>query len=99
MTLWVGVVVRRFPLIRMHGRIILVADGIKVSKEGRKMPGVKLLHQESQSNSKAEYIMGHSIQAVSVLAGTEAHAMAVPLGSPYSRRDCAFESMHQNTSR
>ncbi|MFM7088385.1 MAG: transposase [Candidatus Paceibacterota bacterium] len=77
--LWVALVMRLFPLIRMHGRIILVADGIKISKEGRKMPGVKLLHQDSQSNSKAEYIMGHSIQAVSVLAGTESHALAVPL--------------------
>jgi len=46
--LWVGFVMRIFPLLRLHGRILLVADGIKVSKEGRKMPGVKLLHQESQ---------------------------------------------------
>ena len=80
-TLWAALVVRSFPLLLMHGRILLVADGIKVSKEGRKMPGVKLLHQESQSNSKAEYIMGHSIQAVSALAGTMAHAVAVPLAA------------------
>lgn len=79
--LWVALVVRIFPLLRLHGRILLVADGIKVSKEGRKMPGVKLLHQESQSNSKAEYIMGHSIQVVSALAGTESHAVAVPLAA------------------
>jgi hypothetical protein len=31
------------------------------------MPGVKLLHQVSESNTKPEYIMGHSIQVVSVL--------------------------------
>ena len=79
--LWVALVVRTFPLLRRNGRVILVADGIKISKEGRKMPGVKLLHQESQSNSKAEYIMGHSIQAVSVLADTETHVMAVPLAA------------------
>ncbi len=79
--LWVERVARIFPLVRVHGRIILVADGIKVAKEGRKMPGVKSLHQESQSNSKPEYIMGHSIRAVSVLAGTESHTMAVPLAA------------------
>jgi len=77
--LWVTLVTQLFPLIRMHGRVLLVADGVKVPKEGRKMPGVKLLHQDSQSNSKAQYIMGHSIQAVSALAGTESHALAVPL--------------------
>jgi len=79
--LWTALVMRIFPLIRVHGRIILIADGIKVSKEGRKMPGVKLLHQDSQSNSKAEYIMGHSIQAVSALAGTESNSVAVPLAA------------------
>lgn len=79
--LWTALVTRIFPLVRMHGRVLLVADGVKVPKEGRKMPGVKLLHQDSQSNSKAEFIMGHSVQAVSVLAGTESHAVAVPLAA------------------
>lgn len=46
-----------------------------------KMPEVKLLHQDSQSNSKVEYIMGHSIQAASVVAGTESQAVAVPLSA------------------
>lgn len=76
---WVDLVLASFPVIRIKGRVVLLADGIKVGKEGRRMPGVKLLHQESQSNSKAEYIMGHSIQAVSVLAGTSSHVIAVPI--------------------
>ena len=43
------------------------------------MPGVKLLHQDSQSNSKAEYIMGHSLQVLAVLAyGLSTH-FAIPL--------------------
>ena len=31
------------------------------------MPAVKMLHQQSASNSKPEYIMGHSFQAISLL--------------------------------
>jgi hypothetical protein len=31
---------------RLQGQRVYVGDGIKVSKEGRKMPGVKGLHQE-----------------------------------------------------
>lgn len=54
-------------LVRVHGQIVLVADGIKAPKEGRKMPGVKSLHQESSSNRKPTYIMGHSWQVVSLL--------------------------------
>ena len=33
------------------------------------MPAVKLLHQESDSNTKPKYIMGHSCQVVAILAG------------------------------
>ena len=43
------------------------------------MPGVKCLHQESDSNSKVEYIMGHSCQAVCLLVGVLQTAFAVPL--------------------
>ena len=47
--------------------LVLVGDGIKAAKRGRKMPAVKLLHQQSDSSSKPEYIMGHSLQALSIL--------------------------------
>jgi len=30
---------------RAGGRAVLLGDGIKVAKSGRKMPAVKLLHQ------------------------------------------------------
>jgi hypothetical protein len=63
-------------------RWICLADGIKIGKEGRKMPGVKHLHQESGSNSKAEWIMGHSLQAISLLVeGAAGQVAAVPLAS------------------
>ena len=44
---------------RLRGQRVYVGDGIKVSKEGRKMPGVKRLHQESEDVSKPEWIRGH----------------------------------------
>src|ERR1017187_625266 len=58
--LWARLVLKLFPApVRVNGRLVLVGDGIKAAKRGKKMPGVKLLHQQSDSN-KAEYIMGHS---------------------------------------
>ena len=63
--LWTQTVLRLFPQpLRINGRCVVVGDGIKVPKRGRRMPGVKLLHQQSESNTKPEYIMGHSLQAV-----------------------------------
>jgi len=80
--LWAQVVLRLFPdPLRVNGRLVLVGDGIKVPKSGRKMPAVKLLHQESESNTKPEYIMGHSLQAVSVLVHAGKSVLAVPLAS------------------
>jgi hypothetical protein len=79
--LWTRVVLKLFPSpVRVNGRPVLVADGIKAPKRGKKMPGVKLLHQQSESNNKAEYITGHSIQAVCVLVQALNSVLAVPLG-------------------
>ncbi len=55
--LWAQAVLRLFPHpLRVNGRRVLVRDGIKVPKRGKKMPGVKLLHQHSDSNTKPEYL-------------------------------------------
>lgn len=90
---WTSLVWNRFPLQRYHGRAIIVGDGLKVPKAGKKMPGVKRLHQESESNTKPSYIFGHSCQALAVLAGTPQSLFAVPLackiheGVVFSNRD------------
>lgn len=91
---WAPLVLRLFPnVMRTNGRLLLLGDGIKVAKAGKKMPGVKCLHQESDSNTKPEYIMGHSLQAVSILVGALESFFAVPLtsriheGVVFSNRD------------
>lgn len=66
-------------LIRVNQRLVVIADGVKIGKEGRKMPARKLLHQESASNTKAPFIMGHSCQAISLLAGGHNNPLAVPI--------------------
>ena len=76
--LWAQTVVRIFPKrVEVNGRRILVGDGTKAQKRGKHMPGVKLLHQES--DNKAEFIMGHSMQAVNLLVHGEKGVLAVPL--------------------
>ena len=78
--LWRAVVFKVHPgILRVGGKPVLVGDGIKVAKAGRKMPAVKKLHQQSESNTKPEYIFGHSCQAVAVLARALSSVFAVPL--------------------
>ena len=64
---------------RVNGRLIFIGDGIKKAKTGRKMPAVKLLHQESANNTKPEYIYGHSCQAIALLVGCAQSFFALPL--------------------
>ena len=93
--LWADIVLALLKpfLFIVNGRIVLLADGIKAPKTGRKMPGVKKLHQESQNNSKPEYIFGHSCQAIAVVVHAAASFLAVPLatviheGVVFSNRD------------
>jgi DDE superfamily endonuclease len=66
--LWILLVSKLFSPVTCHGHLVFIADGLKAPKEGRKMPAVKALHQESQDNSKPPFIMGHSFQAVGMLA-------------------------------
>lgn len=93
--IWVALVIRLLSshLPRFNGRVLLLADGIKFSKSGRKMPAVKKLHQESQDNSKPEYIFGHSCQAAALVVAAESSYFALPLcsriheGVVFSNRD------------
>lgn len=79
---WIGVVRSSgVAPVLSHGRLTVVVDGIKVAKEGRKMPAVKTLHQESASNTKPEFIMGHSLQAASLLVKGLQTVFAVPLAA------------------
>jgi DDE superfamily endonuclease len=80
--LWAHAVLQLFPSpVKVNGRLVLVGDGLKVPKRGKKMPAVKLLHQQSESNTKPEYIMGHSLQAVSLLVHAAQSVFAVPLAA------------------
>jgi hypothetical protein len=92
--LWAALVVNLHPgLLRCNGRLVLVGDGIKIGKAGKKMPGVKRLHQQSESNTKPEYILGHSCQAAGILAKGLSSVVALPLaariheGLVFSNRD------------
>lgn len=64
---------------RLNGHRVYAGDGIKVSKEGRKMPGVKGLHQESEDVSKPEWIRGHYFSALSLLIGRGKALFAAPV--------------------
>jgi len=68
-------------MVRVKGRPVVLVDGLKRPKEGRKMPAVKSLHQESDCNAKAPFIMGHSCQTVALLVQAAGVCLGVPIAS------------------
>ena len=76
---WVHIVKKRFPIIKVNGRAVLLGDGIKVSKEAKRMPGVKSLHQDSDDSGKPEFFLGHHFGYIGLLAGRLGKLFCVPI--------------------
>lgn len=76
---WFSAVKEYSPLYREGNFHILVGDGVKQSKEGRRMPGVKKLFQESENSAKPRYIHGHMFGGLGILAGSIRNWACIPL--------------------
>ena len=76
---WCALVMQYAPLVKQGDAVILVGDGVKQAKEGRRMPGVKRQHQESEDSSKPEYMWGHLFGGVGILAGAAGKLFCLPL--------------------
>ncbi len=76
---WFSAVKQHAPLYKEGNLHVLVGDGVKQSKEGRRMPGVKKLFQESENSAKPEYIHGHMFGGFGILAGSARNWACIPL--------------------
>ncbi len=76
--IWLNILLETNLGYKVNGRLIILGDGIKAP-----MPAVKSLHQESEANSKAEFIIiklgGHSFQVLSLLTSAFGYFFATPI--------------------
>ncbi len=63
-TRWTKTVSRYAPLKHISGRTVLIDDGAKRASDGKYMPCIKKMAQESESASKPAFIHGHFFGAV-----------------------------------
>lgn len=66
-------------LYKEKGFCVLTWDGVKQSKEGRRIPGVKKLFQESENSAKPQFIHGHMFGGLGILAGKSRRWDCIPL--------------------
>jgi len=64
---------------RVNGRMVFVADHTKVPKDGRKMPSVTTLHQDSETAAKPSYFRGHHWGCLSVVEKLKDKFVSIPL--------------------
>lgn len=64
---------------RVDGRAVLIGDHTMTSKEGRKMPSVTTLHQNSETASKPSFFRGHYWGCIAMLIQKDNKYFAAPL--------------------
>jgi simple sugar transport system permease protein len=77
---WFCAVKQYAPLYKEGNLHVLVGDGVKQSKEGRRMPGVKKLFQESENSADPEPIHGHMFGGLGILAGLLGATLSIQFG-------------------
>jgi hypothetical protein len=79
MTVWWQWLVKEDIAHRIGNRLVLVGDHTKTPKDGRKMPAVTTLHQDSETGSKPSYFRGHHWGCIGILVQACDKYFAVPL--------------------
>lgn len=77
--IWIQIIKKSNLLYYENNQPIMIGDGVKQAKEGKKMPGVKKHHQDSENSSKAEYMHGHLFGVIGVLIGKMGKQYCVPI--------------------
>lgn len=64
---------------RVDSRIVMLGDHTKTPKDGRKIPAVSILHQDSETAAKPSFFRGHDWACIGLLAKAKKKAFALPL--------------------
>jgi len=76
---WWSLVLSQQQTVMVEGQAVLIGDHTMTAKDGRRMPGVVTLHQDSETPSKPHYFRGHFWGAIGLLIGTVAEPFCLPL--------------------
>jgi hypothetical protein len=76
---WQHFVVNQDKSVKVSERAVLLGDHTSVVKDGRKMPGVVSMHEESETQSKPSYFRGQCWGGLGLLIGTLSVCFCCPL--------------------
>lgn len=76
---WEAWLIRQPVVESVAGRVVLLGDHTKQPKDGRRMPGVTTLHQDSETSSKPSFFRGHHWGCLSLLGQARGKRSALPV--------------------
>jgi hypothetical protein len=76
---WEAWLIKQPVVDRVADRIVLLGDHTKQPKDGRRMPAVTTLHQDSETSSKPSFFRGHHWGCLSLLGRAHGKRFALPL--------------------
>ena len=76
---WEGWLLGQPVVERVEGRIVMLGDHTKQPKDGRRMPLVTTMHQDSETSSKPSFFRGHHWGCLSLLGHADGKRFALPL--------------------
>jgi len=76
---WHTFVLSQEVTVMVKGRAVLAGDHTYVPKDGRRMPGVVTLRQDSETQSKPSYFRGHQWGAICLMVGSFLAPFGLPL--------------------
>jgi hypothetical protein len=76
---WEGWLVEQAVVERVAGRLVVLGDHTKQPKDGRRMPQLNTLHQDSETSSKPSFFRGHHWGCLSLLGQAAGKRFGLPL--------------------
>lgn len=76
---WWQCCVHQDATLEVEGRVVLLGDHTHQPKEGRRMPGVVTIHQQSETSTKPDYFRGHTWGFLALVLEQAGRRFAVPL--------------------
>jgi hypothetical protein len=76
---WEAWLIHQPVVERVAGQVAMLGDHTKQPKDGRRMPGVTTLHQDSETSSKPSFFRGHHWGCLSLLGQAHGKRFALPL--------------------
>ena len=79
MALWWSRLLQRNVAYRLQGHLVLTGDHTQTPQDGRKMPAVATLHQDSETASKPSFFRGHPWGRIGILVRAGEKYFSTPL--------------------